>query len=59
MNYQLLPNERIELDDYYITYYGEIKQCKRIGDQNKGRVSDWNDFYLKDGSQAYIKIKYI
>ena len=54
----LLPDERIELGDYYLTYFGEVKQCKRIGDKNKGRIEDWNGFTLgKSGEQAFIKIK--
>jgi hypothetical protein len=55
---ELLPNEKIGLGDFYLTYYGEVKQCKRIGDQKKGRVADWNGFTVcKTGEQAYIKIK--
>jgi hypothetical protein len=55
---ELLPNEKIGLGDFYLTYYGEVKQCKRIGDQIRGRVADWNGFTIcKTGEQCYIKIK--
>jgi hypothetical protein len=55
---KLLPDEKIELGDSFLTYFGEIRICKRIGDQKIGRVADWNGFVLcKSGEQAYIKIK--
>ena len=54
---ELLLNEKIELGDFYLTYYGKVKLCKRIGDQKKGRVEDWNGFTDKNGNQCYTKIK--
>ena len=53
----LLPNENIEVNDYYLTYWGEIKQCKRIGGKHD-KVEDWNGFTnCITGEQCYIKIK--